>query len=90
MRNKHNFKIMIVKLQAKKNASQRTKNRIRERGPRFTIEKKHDVNDIIGLIGKQDSETWLLHEVGGPDGDAWIGWLPANEFDILETEGFWS
>ena len=32
----------------------------------------------------------VLREVGGPDGDPWFGWLPANEFEIVETEGFWS
>ena len=80
----------IITIKAKANASRRTKNRIRGFGPRFIVEKKHDLNDIMALIGKRDSESWLLREVGGPDGDPWFGWLPANEFEIVETEGFWS
>ena len=80
----------IITIKAKANASRRTKNRLRGFGPRFIVEKKHDLNDIMALIGKRDSESWLLREVGGPDGDPWFGWLPANEFEIVETEGFWS
>ena len=80
----------IITIKAKPNASRRTKNRIRGFGPRFIVEKKHDLNDIMALIGKRDSESWLLREVGGPAGDPWFGWLPANEFEIVKTEGFWA
>ena len=80
----------IITIKAKANASRRTKNRIRGFGPRFIVEKKHALNDIMALIGKRDSESWRLREVGGPDGDPWFGGLPANEFEIVETEGFWS
>ncbi len=81
---------MNVRIKPTTNASQRTKNRIAERGPWFTVEKKNDLNKIIARIGKTDTESWLLREVGGPDGDPWIGWLPAREFEIVETEGFWT
>ena len=49
----------IITIKAKANASRRTKNRIRGFGPLFIVEKKHDPNDIIALIGKRDSESWL-------------------------------
>ena len=53
-------------------ASQRTKNRIREKGPVFEVEQ-----------GGHFSE-WLLratppHKFGA---DIWMGWLPRNEFHV--------
>lgn len=87
-------KPMNVRIKPTANASQRTKNRIAERGPWFAVEKKNDLAKSFGgalaRIGKTDSESWLLKEIGGPDGDPWIGWLPANEFEVVETEGFWT
>ena len=73
-----------MKLKPTEGASQRTKNRIKERGPWFVVEKKYDLTGIIARIGKRDSESWLLREVGGPDGDPWYGWLPAKEFEVIE------
>ena len=80
---------MRIRIEPNEQASQRTKNRIKERGPWFVIERKHD-SQTLGLIGKGDTESWLVAEVDSPDGDRWTGWLPANEFNVVETEGFWS
>ena len=80
---------MRIKIEPNEQASQRTKNRIKERGPWFVIERKHD-SQTLGLIGKGDTESWLFAEVDFPDGDRWTGWLPANEFNIVETQGFWA
>ena len=56
-----------------KKASQRTKNRIREKGSVFQVER-------IGLV----SGDWLLraappHKFGA---EIWMGWLPRNEFHV--------
>ena len=62
-------------------ASQRTKNRIRENGPWFIVERKHtdeefgiDSSKAIGF----GLQSWLLR------GGDWLGWLPINEFRITE------
>ena len=54
-------------------ASKHTKDRINERGPWFTVERK-------ALITGEDEviASWLLR------GDDWLGWLPINEFRIIE------
>ena len=54
-------------------ASQRTKNRIREKGPVFQIEDDERM-----------ASQWLLravppHKVGT---EIWMGWLPRNEFHV--------
>jgi len=82
---------MKVKIKASANASQRTKNRIKERGPWFEIEREHTWEAFHGnLLGREvrqgDTESWLLREVGGPDGDTWFGWLHTNEFEVIEKK----
>lgn len=76
---------MIVSIKPTTSASQRTKNRIKERGPRFVVERMHDTKSL-GLTGGGVTglESWLLREVGGPDGDTWIGWIPLDEFEIVK------
>ena len=74
---------MIVSIKATADASQRTKNRIKERGPEFVVERKH-TNAAFSLKGEAQLETWLLREVGGPDGDTWLGWLNVKEFEIVK------
>jgi|TARA_R110000744_G_scaffold140833_1_gene252148 hypothetical protein len=54
-------------------ASQRTKNRIREKGPVFQVEDDERM-----------ASQWLLravppHKVGT---EIWMGWLPRNEFHV--------
>jgi len=54
-------------------ASQRTKNRIREKGPVFKVESTDG--------GFQPVESWLLRtNLNMTDG--WFGWLPRNEFHV--------
>jgi len=72
---------MKIKIEAiKPLASQRTKNRIRENGPWFTLERKHTDKEFG--IGKKAAgfgvQSWLLR------GNDWLGWLPINEFRITE------
>ena len=56
-------------------ASQRTKNRIREKGPVFRVER---TDETLG------GEQWLLrvappHKFGA---EIWMGWLPRHEFHV--------
>ena len=75
---------MKVKVQPTIKASRRTKNRIAERGPWFTVERKHD-NETFGFSPDiTTKEGWLLREVGGPNGDTWLGWLWKDEFEVIE------
>ena len=50
-------------------ASQRTKNRIRENGPVFVVDWEKDT---------QSKSEWLLHS----QKTIWMGWLPRNEFHV--------
>jgi len=50
-------------------ASQRTKNRIRENGPVFSIDLKEETQ-------------WLLRAGVSFNGIVWMGWLPRNEFHV--------
>jgi len=74
-------KPMNVRIKPTANASQRTKNRIAERGPWFAVERRHD-NDTFGFAPDiSTKEGWLLREVGG----GWLGWLWRDEFEVLES-----
>jgi hypothetical protein len=67
-------KKQVVRIEPTDKASQRTKNRIREHGSIFQVERHH-----------LDGQTWLmrqLHEVHGRG--RWLGWLPVNEFKVIE------
>ena len=78
---------MTIKIKPTPLASKRTKERIKQRGPEFVVERMHD-NRAFGLtptVGNTILESWLLREVGGPDGDTWIGWLPLGEFEIISA-----
>ncbi len=55
----------MVEITAIKGASQRTKNRIREHGPMFTV---RDVRKSVSAMGKKPCVL-----VDSPDG--WFGWL---------------
>ena len=79
---------MIIKIKPTPLASKRTKQRIKERGPVFVVERMHDTESLgIGRLGSGEAilESWLLREVGGPDGDTWVGWLPLGEFEIISA-----
>jgi len=70
-------KKLTVRIAKTKEASQRTKNRIHERGPFFQVERHH-----------LDGQSWLMREVSiegvNPNNDGWLGWLPINEFRVIE------
>ena len=71
-------KKQTVKIEPTDGASLRTKNRIRERGPTFQVERHH-------LNGR----TWLMRQAVGDgrvalDGEIWLGWLPVDEFRVIE------
>jgi len=55
-------------------ASQRTKNRIREKGPVFKVESTDG--------GFQVGEQWLLRVDASEAELGWFGWLPRNEFHV--------
>ena len=61
-------------------ASQRTKNRIRENGPWFTVERQG--GQAFGIGHAHGEASWLLR------GDNWLGWLPINEFRITEKSAW--
>jgi hypothetical protein len=58
-----------IKISPTNKASQRTKNRIRERGPVFTKEAE-----------SSHGASWLLRAVFPQP--IWIGWLPRNQFHV--------
>ena len=68
-------KKQTVRIEPTSEASQRTKNRIRERGPFFQVDRHH-----------LDGNSWLMREVKSilPHADEWIGWLPVDEFRVIE------
>ena len=76
-------RMLIVKIEPiKPLASQRTKNRIRESGPWFTLERRH-TDEEFG-IGQRaigfGLQSWLLRSKG------WVGWLPISEFRVIDSE----
>jgi hypothetical protein len=58
----------LIRVEAKKNASQRTKNRVREHGPLFSVIKES--KSVRCLSGK----SGILLESG-----EWSGWIPLDE-----------
>lgn len=74
---KHWNNKQIVKITATDKASQRVKNRIREHGPVFKVESHH-----------LTERWWLMREVlGEGQTGEWLGWMPMNEFEVLEVVG---
>ena len=63
-----------LKLKAKPNASQRTKNRILENGPVFEV-----VDSCSEVQQAFNAGGWLLRSENGH----WFGWLQRNEFEII-------
>jgi len=66
-----------IKIKALSGASQRTKNRIRERGADgFTVEKEPQPITAAGNRGV----NWVM--VMSADGK-WSGWLPVDEIEVV-------
>lgn len=65
---------MIIKIEPNHLATKRTKERIKQHGPFFNVEKhKHGV-----------WSEWLLREANPPKGkEAWIGWIERREFTAI-------
>lgn len=74
------FKIgSVVKLKAAQGASQRTRNRIRERGAQgFTVEREPQSISAAGNRGV----NWVM--VMSADGK-WSGWLPVDEVEVVNA-----
>jgi hypothetical protein len=72
------FKIgSVVKLKAAQGASQRTRNRIRERGAQgFTVEREPQAASFAGNRGV----NWVM--LTSQSGD-WLGWLPVDELEVV-------
>ena len=69
-------KKQVVRIEPTNESSRRTENRIRERGPIFQRDRIH-----------LDGSMWLMRQtVGKPNvhGEMWVGWLPVNEFKVIE------
>ena len=67
----------VVKLKAAQGASQRTKNRIRERGDEgFTVGRAPQAASFAGNRGV----NWVM--LTSQSGD-WLGWLPVDELEVV-------
>ena len=70
------FNGLHLTIEPTEQASQRTKNRIRERGPTFrllsVVERTLTHNEKVALFNSTD--------------DLWLGWLPVREFNITEVK----
>ena len=64
-----------VKITANSNASLRTKNRIRDNGPVFMLEK------IVMNVLNFENETLFLKSKT----TNWCGWIPLSELEIEES-----
>ena len=66
-----------IKIKALSGASQRTKNRIRERGADgFTVEKEPQAVSFANNRGVK----WVM--LTSKSGD-WLGWLPVDEIEVI-------
>ena len=66
-----------IKIKALSGASQRTKNRIRERGEQgFTIRKGPQATRFANNRGVD----WVMFDAVGND---WSGWLPVDEIEVV-------
>lgn len=65
----------MATIKANPTATKRTKERIRQHGPTFTIEAKGHGGAVLGGV-----ECVLVR---APDG--WLGWLPVSEITIEDT-----
>jgi hypothetical protein len=73
-----------VKLTARQNANQRTKNRIRERGSQGFIVKS-EVKPVIGL-NSQMGVCFVACQPEKRRGDQWMGWLVFDQIDVSPWE----
>ena len=73
----------MVKIKPARNASQRTKNRIREHGSIFKV---HDVRGSVLCLGHRAAirlEAQTRHASDGKGGrEHWQGWLPLEEIEV--------
>lgn len=74
----------IVRIEANNNASQRTKNRIREHGELFIL------RDRAGNVQSLSGNPGILVEAFGPDllspnDDDWFGWFPESEVTVSKV-----
>ena len=68
-----------IKIKALSGASQRTKNRIRERGADgFTVEKEPQAASFANNRGVK----WVM--LTSKSGD-WLGWLPVDEIEVINA-----
>jgi len=54
-------------------ASKRTRERIKQHGPTFTVEDTNSTPDGQWLLRSGPDASWRL---------GWLGWLPRNEFHV--------
>jgi hypothetical protein len=83
VREKENMKDkkQTVRIEPTNEASKRTKNRIRERGPIFQRDRIHlDGNSWLMRQTVSNGCTTFPHQ----HGEIWVGWLPVNEFKVIE------
>ena len=75
------FKVgSVVKLKAAQGASQRTKNRIRERGAQgFTVGR----NPQTALFSENRGVVWVF--LNSKDSE-WCGWLPVDEIEVVNED----
>jgi len=76
----------MVTITANKNAKQRTKNRIKEHGPRFEVLRElKSVQCLAGRAGVHlHSESKTSSDKKG-GWDEWMGWLPLDEITVEEV-----
>ena len=86
-----NFKMEItlgdvIKIHPHQKASRRTKNRIKENGAHFIFMRKTRASSLFN-----GNTAFLLSAVtkkaadGRGGKESWLGWLPANEFDVVDS-----
>ena len=75
-----------VLLSPAKDATQRTKNRINENGPAFTV--RSEVKRVVFDKGTQEWVLLLSQVERASDGnggkEAWSGWLPVEEIEVVK------
>lgn len=74
MKSQLKFKGGVVELKPHESASQRTKNRIFDNGPHFTI--NLHTNNCVAL-GDVEAVLVIAHSTD------WMGWLPVDEIVVI-------
>jgi len=68
---------MIIKIEPNHLATKRTKERVKQHGPFFNVEKFTNVHG-----------EWLLREANPPKGkEPWLGWIERKEFTAINGLG---